>query len=201
MRGSGFRYGMFAVVAALTLGGVAHAQDKSQDKAQDKLGGDKAKDEAVAPGRWDGARKSVLEIGSQPGRDVGIPRIDELDRPVGAAGFVKELHRRVHGHDASRSADFTYLEAITAVHGALTFASERLRATAGLRYETVAVEADIFRRLVATTPDTFIPDSIESDYDALLPSVNVTYSLRDALRLRRSKPSAALPLNAEGGDK
>ena len=86
--------------------------------------------------------------------------------------------------EASRSADFTYLEAITAVHGALTFAGDRLRATAGLRYETVEVEADIFRRLVATTPDTFIPDSIESDYDALLPSVNVTYSLRDALRLR-----------------
>ncbi|WP_419252334.1 hypothetical protein ACN2C6_13220 [Caulobacter sp. ErkDOM-YI] len=74
MRGSGFRYGMFAVVAALTLGGVAQAQ--AQDKAQVGPGVDKAKDEAAAPGRWDGARKSVLEIGSQPVRDVGVMRRD-----------------------------------------------------------------------------------------------------------------------------
>jgi len=74
MRGSGFRYGMFAVVAALTLGGVAQAQDKPQDKAQVGRGEDGAKQEIVAPGRWDGARKSVLEIGSQPGRDVGMMR-------------------------------------------------------------------------------------------------------------------------------
>jgi len=72
MRGSGFRYGMFAVVAALTLGGVAQAQDKGQDKAQVGRADDKAKEEPAAPGRWDGARKSAMEIGSQPGRDVGV---------------------------------------------------------------------------------------------------------------------------------
>ncbi len=74
MRGSGFRYGMFAVVVA--LGGVAQAQDRAQDKAQVGRGDDRAKDETAAPGRWDSARKSVLEIGSQPVRDVGVMRRD-----------------------------------------------------------------------------------------------------------------------------
>jgi len=70
MRGSGFRYGLLAVAAALTLSGAAQAQDKAQDRRDD----DKAKDEAAAPGRWDDTRKRALEIGSQPGRDVGVMR-------------------------------------------------------------------------------------------------------------------------------
>ena len=68
MRGSGFRYGMFAMVAALALSGVAQAQTKRDD--------DKAKDEAASPGRWDDTRKRALEIGSQPGRDVGVMKRD-----------------------------------------------------------------------------------------------------------------------------
>ena len=72
MRGSGFRYGMFAVVVALALGGVAHAQEKTPDKRGD----DGAKEETAAPGRWDDTRRRALEIGSQPGRDVGMMKRD-----------------------------------------------------------------------------------------------------------------------------
>lgn len=72
MRGSGFRYGLLAVAAALTLSGAAQAQDKAQGGRDD----DKARDEAASPGRWDETRRRALEIGSQPGRDVGVMKRD-----------------------------------------------------------------------------------------------------------------------------
>lgn len=72
MRGSGFQYGLLAVAAALTLSGAAQAQDKALDGRDD----DKARDEAASPGRWGDTRKRALEIGSQPGRDVGVMRRD-----------------------------------------------------------------------------------------------------------------------------
>lgn len=67
MRKSGFRYGMFAMVAALALSGVAQAQTQAQTKPADK-----PKDEAPRES-W---RDRVVDIGSQPGRDVGVMKRD-----------------------------------------------------------------------------------------------------------------------------
>ena len=59
------------MAAALALSGVAQAQTQVQTPAQTKPA-EKPKDEAPREG-W---RDRVLEIGSQPGRDVGVMKRD-----------------------------------------------------------------------------------------------------------------------------
>jgi iron complex outermembrane recepter protein len=95
--------------------------------------------------------------------------------------FTRDVNR---SFEASRSGDFTYVEEIASIYGAATFATDRFKVIAGLRYEDVGVTTDTFTRLTATTPDTFTPVTRDSSYTATLPSVNASLDLTDNLRLR-----------------
>lgn len=86
--------------------------------------------------------------------------------------------------EASLSGDFGYREAITAAYGAATYGGDRWRAVAGLRFENVDVETETYVRETGPTPDRFRPTTLKGDYQAWLPSLNLSYDLTDELRVR-----------------
>ncbi len=97
------------------------------------------------------------------------------------AAFVRDANR---SFEASRAADFEYVEEIASVYAAATFAVDRFKVIGGVRFEDVTVMTDTFTRQTAPTPDTFTPVTRDSSYAATLPSLNAYFDITDALRLR-----------------
>jgi TonB-dependent receptor len=86
--------------------------------------------------------------------------------------------------EQSAEGDFKYIEEITAGYLMATYHTNRLRAAGGVRYENVGATAKTFRRLVAPTPDLFIPVDLPAGYHDLLPSASARYEITEKLWLR-----------------
>lgn len=86
--------------------------------------------------------------------------------------------------EASASGDFEYVEEIASVYGAATYTGDRFKVIAGLRFEHTSVTTDTFVRDTLPTPDVFRPVTRDSTLSATLPSINASYDVTDALRLR-----------------
>jgi TonB-dependent receptor len=86
--------------------------------------------------------------------------------------------------EVSSSGDFKYIEDISAGYLMGTYQAPRFRSVFGVRYENVDATAKTFRRLVAPTPDVFIPIDVPTGYRNLLPSAMASYELTEKLWLR-----------------
>jgi len=86
--------------------------------------------------------------------------------------------------EASAAGDFKYIEDISSGYLMGTYQAPRFRAVFGARYENVDATAKTFRRLVAPTPDVFIPNDVPPGYKNFLPSATASYELTAHLWLR-----------------
>jgi TonB-dependent receptor len=90
----------------------------------------------------------------------------------------------VSSFENSMSADFRYVEDIYSAHAGARFATEQLKLIAGLRYERVNVSGQTYRRLTQPTPDVFTPVPLDSSYEHVLPSLNVSWDWTSQFRTR-----------------
>ncbi len=90
--------------------------------------------------------------------------------------------------------DYSLQETVLHGYGLLRYGGERLKVVAGARYEDTATKAKGRRQVGSAWTDT----TNEGGYSDVLPSVNVSYDLTDAVKLRSaySKSIGRVPFNA-----
>jgi TonB-dependent receptor len=81
-------------------------------------------------------------------------------------------------------ADYTLTEAVTAVYAQAVYRRDRFTAIGGARFERTVLEttSNATRTLGAAT--TYVPAARKSDYDDVLPSLNLTYDVTATFRVR-----------------
>ena len=91
--------------------------------------------------------------------------------------------------DNSLQDDFDLGEEIIAPFAQFSYRGEKFLLTGGVRYENADIAVDNFVRelslpKITEDADQFVPASLSSDYDLLLPSLLLTYNISDDIVLR-----------------
>jgi TonB-dependent receptor len=81
-------------------------------------------------------------------------------------------------------ADYTLNEAVTAAFALGVYRLDRFTAIGGARFERTVLKTASNATRTAGTASTYVPTTRKSDYDDLLPSLNLSYDLTSKLRVR-----------------
>jgi TonB-dependent receptor len=119
-----------------------------------------------------------------PGTVMGIPYpVMWLDQQAFWSTAVPKLTVNAAGSaSSSLASDYQYSENIFNAYGALTFATEKLRVIAGLRYDHTNFTAAAPETIDGAYQQAFAKS--QGEYEKLLPSINALYSFTPQLRLK-----------------